>query len=357
MTARDPVIDLHSHWLAPAVVEHLARRSDPPRIARRGEGRALIETAIGALSLDPQWFDIAYRLAHLDRHNVVHQLLSWPTTLNLEPVIGLDEALPLWRSINDGFGAIVAAHPARFSGLAVLSTADLDWSITELRRAHESLGLIGFVLPINAFGSTAGVHHLAPLLREANRLGSHVYLHTGYAAATVPGQPTPVDRPEAPGLAWTLAGLHHFASAFATVALSDALDDYPDLTVQIAMLAGAGAGALLYEQALIAPARFGSVNPARLDRLWLDTGAIGQGPIAIRATLGLLGTDRVVFGSDYAPADDIGAVLARVEQATPDIASRRAVRFDNARTLLARHGRTIPETVHTAIEGTPHVRI
>ncbi len=353
MTAQ-PIIDLHSHFFPPAVVAALSRRAGSPRIDGAGPDRRILSAA-GALQLGPHWHDVEHRLADLDGAGVVHQLLSWPTTLGLEPAMRLAEARPFWRAVNDGFADLVRAYPDRFSALAVVSTADIDWSVGELRRAHDELGLIGLVLPINAFGSRAGIRHLAPLLAEAQRLGSHLYLHTGYAADAVPGQPPAITRDDAPALAWTLAAMHHFANSFATIALTDALDDYPDLTVQVAMLGGAGAAALLIEQATIAPARVGSPpRRDRLDRLWLDTGAIGQGPEAIGLAARVLGPDRILFGSDYAPADDLGTVIAHVCRAPLSAAQLAAIFHANARALLARHGVTVP--VPAKAPGDPHVR-
>lgn len=337
------IIDLHSHYFPPAVLDLLAARETPPRImVSDGEGQIVF--SVGALPLGRQWHDIDHRLEHLERNVVAHQLISWPTTLNLEPVLPIEEARHFWRTVNDGYGELVRRHPRRFSALAVLSTADIAWSLEELRRAHGDLGLIGFVLPINCLASGTGAAHLAPLFAEAQRLRAHIYLHTGYGSAAVPGQPAPVTVTDAPALSWTLAVLHHFSAAFATVALTDALDDYPDVTVQIAMLGGAGAAALLAEQAEIFADRLGGPpHPARLGRLFLDTGAAGQGPAAIGLSTDVFGAERIVFGSDYAPAPDIAPVIEHVHQAPISTAARDAIFTANARSLLARHGVAVEE--------------
>ncbi len=349
------IIDFHSHWFPPASRAFLSARRAEPRIVQE-EGGPSILFGGGRLPLGAQWFDIERRLAHLDRHNVVHQLLSWPTTLNVEPALPVEDAKALWRGFNEAQADIVRRHPKRFSGLAVLSTADLTWSIQELRRAHQDLGLIGFVLPINALGSLEGAEALRPLFAEAQRRRSHIYLHTGYASDAVPGQPAPVSRPENRGLAWTLAAMHHFSAAVATLAFSDFLDDYPDVTVQLAMLGGAGAAALLAEQSALFPERFEG-RRGRFDQLFFDTGAAGQGPVAIAAAAAILGAERILFGSDYAPAGDIGTVVANVRKARLASADLDAVLFGNAARLLARHDIILPSASRPGVPGASHVGV
>jgi predicted TIM-barrel fold metal-dependent hydrolase len=302
--------------------------------------RALPGQASPPFALGSQWFDIDVRLAHLDRVGVVHQLLSWPTTLGIDPALSAAESLPLWKAHNDDLARVVRAAPKRFSGVAALSTSDIAWSANELARAHGDLGLIGAVLPVNGFASLEAARHFAPVFAQAQRYKSHIFLHTGFAHQSVPGQPPTILPADAVGVRSAFDTATQFASSVITLAYTDFLDAYPDVTVQIAMLGGSGLSALIAE-AVALPGRSAEPLQSRFDRLWFDTGAAGQGPAAIAAAARVLGADRIVFGSDYAPAASIAPVIANVHAAGLAADAERRVFFDNARGLLARHGVTI----------------
>lgn len=341
---RADIIDLHSHWFSPAVLEILSRRDGAPKIVIQSDGtRALHRAGPGSngtpFPLGSHWFDIDQRLRHLDAAGIAHQLISWPTTLNVDAVYGGADWRPLWSAFNDDLAALVRAHPSRFSAVAALSTQDIAWSVKELERAHEKLGLIGAVLPVNGFFTTASAQTFAPIFEAAQRYGSHIYLHTGYAGPNVPGQPPLVDHADNQSVRWILDSGWHFASAVATLAFGPFLEAYPDVTVQVAMLGGAGFAALVAEQAQLGAQRTGITDVrARFRQLWLDTGAAGSGPAAIAAAIRVLGADRIVFGSDFAPVPTILPTIANVLAAIGSPAEANAIFHDNADALLRRFG-------------------
>lgn len=343
------IIDLHSHWFSPGAVRLLEERHYGPRIVRDAQGRRALHRSAAGVSpppfpLDPQWFDIEARLAHLDAAGVVHQLISWPTTLGVDPGLDPADSLPVWRCYNDELAALVRRHPDRFSGLAALSTADVSWSVRELARVHDELGLIGAVLPVNGFATLTAAQRFAPVLEAAQRHRSHLYLHTGFAHPSVPGQPIQPLHADAGDMRASLDTAWQFASALITLTCTGFLDAYPDVTVQVAMLGGSGLIAPVLEQAALRAAQADQVAQAmrRFDRIWLDTGAAGQGPAAIAAVVRVLGAGRVVFGSDYAPAPDIAPVVANVRAAGLTVDQERRVFHANACELLGSRGVRLP---------------
>ncbi|TAA35376.1 hypothetical protein EA656_06655 [Pseudoxanthomonas winnipegensis] len=349
MSAQPPIIDLHSHWFPPSSLRLLEARGHGPRISRDANGRPALHRAAAGVApppfpLGPQWFDIEARLAHLDALGVVHQLLSWPTTLGVDPGLEAADSLPLWTLWNDEVAALVRAHPRRFSAVAALSTADIAWSARELARAHTELGLIGGVLPVAGLASLAAAQRFAPVFEVAQRQRSHLYLHTGFAHPSVPGQPLQLLHADAADVRGALDTAHQFASTLITLAFTDFLDAYPDVSVQVAMLGGSGLIAPVFEQLALRAAQAGQVAQARrrLRQVWLDTGAAGQGPAAIAAVARVLGVDRIVFGSDYAPAADIAPVIEHVRQSGLDPAAQRAVFHDTAHALLRGRGVPLP---------------
>lgn len=341
------LVDLHSHWFSPRARAILASRAAAPRLATAADGQAVLyRSGPGApfgrsegFPVGAQWYDIDLRLAHLQQHGIDHQLLSWPTTLGIDAALPATETVPLWRDYNDELAELVRRHPRRFSAVAALSSADIAWSARELARAHDELGLIGGVLPVNGFASLAGAERFRPVFEVAQRHRSHLYLHTGYAHPTVPGQPPLHLHSDHADIRALLDTGWSFAAAAITLAFSPFLDDYPDVTVQIAMLGGAGTIALVAEQVALNAERLGVGDVrARFRQLWFDTGAAGRGAHAIALASQVLGADRIVFGTDYAPAADVRPVIEQVLQAPLAAADRQRIFSGNARALLAAHG-------------------
>jgi predicted TIM-barrel fold metal-dependent hydrolase len=341
---RADIVDLHSHWFSPASVELLGKRGGSPRIVTADDGsRALHRAGPGTngapFPLGAHWFDIDARIRHLDASGVAHQMISWPTTLGVDSITGPDDWRPLWSAYNDDLGALVKCHPNRFSAVAALSTVDIAWSVKELERAHEKLGLIGAVLPVNGFFSPGAARNFAPIFEAAQRHGSHIYLHTGYASPNIPGQPPIVEHIDNAIVRWVLDAGWHFASAVVTLAYTDFLKPFPDVTVQVAMLGGSGLAALIAEQAENFSGMTGIANARdHFGQIWLDTGAAGSGSAAIAAAVRVLGADRIVFGSDYAPVPAIPPVIDNVLAAATSPAEADAIFTANARGLLDRFG-------------------
>lgn len=350
MTVRSPVIDLHSHWFPPSTLDILGKRQDAPRIGAQADQLAIWRRGPGAgkggaFPLGPQWYNLDTRLAHLDDVGITHQLLSWPTTLGVDAALPFSETHDLWTQWNNDTAALVARHPARFSAVAALSTDNLEWSARELERGHEKLGLIGGVLPVNGFFSRQSAEAFRGIFEVAQAHRSHIYLHTGFASPSINGQPPDIQHNDNEALRWVIDNGFCFASAVATLAFTDFLQQFPDVTIQIAMLGGTALGALAAEQATVSPRVQAGPLRQHFKQIWLDTGAAGSGSAAVAAAVRVLGSERIVFGSDYAPVPDILPTLERVRAATAgDPDSQNSVLSHNAQQLLARHG------VHVAHE-------
>jgi predicted TIM-barrel fold metal-dependent hydrolase len=219
-------------------------------------------------------------------------VISWPTTLGVDPVLQPAEARELFAGYNDDLAALVHQHPQRLSGLAALTTSDIAWSARELERAHRELGLIGAVLPAGAFLNLEGARHLAPIFDVAERLGSHIYLHTGLAHPDIPGQWAHPSASDSSHARWLLESTSQFAAAWITLGLSPFLDAYPNVSVQLAMLGG------------VLPLLLGSLDEqdaaaAGVRRLYIDSAIIGTDPDALALAIRHLGAERILFGSDY----------------------------------------------------------
>ena len=330
------IIDCHAHWVGPHVVELLGTRSSP----RPPQGAG--------------WFDIEARLRQMDATGVRRQVIGWVGGA-FDAALPPADARPLWRAQNDDVGALVRKYPARFSGLASLPTANITWAAEELERAHKELGLMGAVLPLDAFVSLAGARALSPIFEVAQKLRSHIFVHRGVAGADIPGQhpeagavnpyfglpapnPAAARPPAVPGdnvsARTLLATATHLATGVITLAFTDFLDAYPAVTVQIAMMGGAMS--YVAEHVQMAAEDAGSPLPAkRLKSVYLDTGQSGRGPRGITLAARVFGADRILFGTDSGPVATIGPTIASVRQADLTADEKNLIFSGNARRLLA----------------------
>lgn len=339
-------IDWHAHWLPPAAVAWLSARNEPPLIRAEGE-QLIFVTGSGSmptqnLRLARTFTDIEAHLAHMDAAGVAHRVLSWPTTFGLDGSLDAASQREFYTLYNDGVAALLERYPRRFSSLAALASADIAWSARELERAHRTAGVIGGTLPVGGFLSREGADRFRPIFEVAQRHASHIYLHTGEAAAEIPGQIGLKRATDAASARWLLGASADFASSIITLAFGDFLDPYPDVTIQIAMLGGA-LGTVI--EALESRAdRLGDPSPrAALKRVYVDSGVIGEGRAVLALAFDIFGAERILFGSDY-PLIDTARTIATIENSGFPPEARQRILRENGLKVLARHGIDIPAT-------------
>lgn len=341
------VMDWHSHFVTRAEVEFLRHRRRAPRVYDTPDGRRVMATldTVSAAAGKPSEFspsDVAFRLRQLDANGIGRQLITHTVAMGLDALLPVAELRTLFRAVNDELAEVVRAHPARFSAVAAVPTADPEWAAAELDRAHRELGLIGVSLPLNAFATLASARTLAPLFAAAQRHGSHVFVHRGPANPHLPGQPPLVLPTDTEYARWSIISNAHLAAGGITLTLTDFLDPYPDVTVEVVMLAGF----LPYLTDTIIPAarQNGVTDPlARLRRIYYDTGPYARQGAWVAEAVRKLGADRVLFGTDFgvggSARGDIAPALASLDQALTSL-QRQALYVDNSRDLLRRHGIT-----------------
>jgi predicted TIM-barrel fold metal-dependent hydrolase len=122
--------------------------------------------------------------------------------------------------------------------LAALTTTDVLWSAQELERAHREYAFWGGSIPLNAFATVEGARKLTPIFEVAQKQKSHLLIHRGAASPDIPGQPAYIPPTDNEAVRRGLITDSQLTAGAITLGLSDFLDDYPDVTVQIIMLGG-----------------------------------------------------------------------------------------------------------------------
>ena len=357
---RGAIVDWHTHWIGPRVTRLLQDRTVGPKliINERGErfqvSKGATAPRAGAKPQDPVWYDVGVRIAHLDKVGVARQVVGF-TGSSYDGVLSPEEARPFWRAQNEDIAELVRTHPARFLGLATLPTGDVAAAAAEFERAHSELGLIGGTLPLDAFIHLESARALAPIFSVAQKHRSHLYIHRGEAASTIPSQTPEVGAsnayfglpashqpngalPDLPGdHVWarsTLITSTHLAAGAITLALTDLLDPYPDVTVQLTMIGGSIAHVVEAVEQRTERDSLPSPIP-KLRRIYLDTGATGRGPRGIALAAKVFGADRILFGSDYGPWPSIEPFIKRVASAALTPEEKNLIFVENGKALLA----------------------
>jgi predicted TIM-barrel fold metal-dependent hydrolase len=255
----------------------------------------------GARPLEEVALDLRARREVLYRAGISWQLLSLSSLWNVDNLPAA-EALPLVRAFNDDTCQAVAEAPLLFGGLASLPLQNIQASCEELHRTRHA-GLLGAILPADAFASLQQATLLAPLLREADALAAHLFVHPGYLHAPA--------RLACRSDNWwpraiVLEVQHQLSSAMLSLCSSRLLDAYPNVSIQVANLGG---GIPLYLERLQAVASVDRFEAGKfrfnMAKIVVDTASFG--PLGIRLAKKALGIDKIVLGTDMPIFDALQA--------------------------------------------------
>ena len=273
----------------------------------------------------------------MDAAGIGRQVISWPTTFGFDALLPIPEAAAFYREYNALLGKLVARRPDRFSGLAAVPAAEPEAAAAELTRAQTELGLIGAVVPADAFLTPAGAALYAPLLAAAQRLSSHLYVHPGPTGLPAAGH-VPIEflRVDSSGGRWLLEAGTRLGAAALTLETGGVLDSYPSVSVHVAMLGGhlAWIAETLAEQSRKNPGGSPLVSP--LKRIFVDTGIMKPGGRELALAVSAFGADRILFGSDF-PMFSTRQPGEAFEQCGLDDDARRMILLGNGRRLLSRN--------------------
>lgn len=324
-------IDLHAHWVPPALAAALRERSGAvPRIEPLPDAGERLVMPIGTLGFHPGYVEPGLRLAFMERVGVQRQVLSLPGLFGVDS-LPLAQAQPLVQGFNDDLAQLCRTHPSRFSGLAALPLADIDAAVAELRRARRELGLLGAILPVDAFLCEAEAARVAPIFAAGDELGAHFFVHPG----RMPGEhPLPAPPRDHELARRALAVQHEVGEAMVTLLLSDFLQPWRHVTVHVANLGGTFPAVVERMDHMVQlrdPAR--ALPSSRARRVWVDCSSLGAG--ALGQAVRVFGADRVVLGTDC-PIFDTQRTMAAVRDAGLSADDQERILRGNAGELLAR---------------------
>jgi aminocarboxymuconate-semialdehyde decarboxylase len=289
------VIDIHAHVLSDETIGLLQKEA--PQIAIKltpiDAEFSVLEVAGNAYRPFPRGgWDLERRFKDMDAAEVDMQVVSnTPQTFLYNQDAALTAATA--RLQNEQIAKLVAAHPARFLGIATLPMQAPDLAATELARAMAQ-GLRGAHIGSNINGRNLDDPALEPVWVKAAELGAFILIHpVGVAGA---------ERLKSYYLANLIGNPVDTTIAAASLVFGGVLERYPNLKICLSH----GGGFVPYQggrwahgwQVRGEPKVNLKTSPeASLRRFYFDTILHGAAPLEflVRAA----GPSHVLLGSDY----------------------------------------------------------
>jgi len=311
-------IDVHAHFFPESFLKALAEDGGPPSfpVDLSDPERPAVRTSRYDLIIDPTYWDVDKRVQRMNGQGVDVQALS--LTAPMVHWAPPERGAALARIVNDAMIEAHTAYPDRFVGCVVLPLQDPPRAQEELNRVAGHKAFRGAYFPTNINNTELSDPALFPIYERCEALGFPVLLH-----------PVGVIGLERLAPHFYLNNLlgNPFDSAVAAAhfVFGGVLDRFPRLDVVLPHAGGALPilwGRLQHGQQVRPEAQGRARQPFReyLRRFHYDT--IGHDPGVVRYVVDLVGSDRVVLGSDYCfdmgyeqPREIIGQIgLSAAEQ-------------------------------------------
>jgi aminocarboxymuconate-semialdehyde decarboxylase len=315
-----PVIDVHTHYIPPFVLDEAATGDV---LGVRAEGGWLIHPEGYRYPAHPEFVDPAAKLAQMDRLGIDLSVFSIAPPLFFYEAEA-QPAVAFARRANDALAELIEGHE-RLLGFATLALQDAAAAAAELERSVRELGLVGAQIGTNCGPLPLDAPELAPVLETADALEVPLLLHPYYVGP----------KPMLEDFYLTNSVGNPLDTCMAATRLIHAgiFDRFPRLKV---VLVHAG-GYMPYQLGRLDHAYAVRPEPkvkierepsAYLDRFWFDT--ITHSDLSLGFLESLVGVERIVLGTDL-PFDMGDPVpLDRIRRVGID----PAVIGDTATTLL-----------------------
>lgn len=255
----------------------------------------------------PTLINVDERLAMMDETGVdLSVLVPLPWIETAPPVYANPQlAAQAAQILNDAIAEVVAGHPDRFVGVALLPTTNPDVMLAEFERAVNELGMVGGFYVVGPTVKPPDHPDYEQLYQKAVELNLPLWMHPSR-----PGNyPDYVGEPGSQWQIWqALSWLLDSSQAMVRLVFNGLFDRYPDLKL---IIHHHGALIPLFAQRMQngwdyfeqntgvkQPTSISSPYIEHFKKFYCDTATQGREPLLIQIALNFFGSDRVLFGSD-----------------------------------------------------------
>lgn len=324
-------VDVHAHFFPPSLVEDLRDGDaiDGMRLEERGGQPWVVHRQGPNYPLSPELYDLEARFALMDERGIDVAAVSLSPTLLFYWLDG-DDAADWARRVNDEIRTLVQQAAGRVIGVAHLPMQDTDAAVAEAERARQELDLRAAQLAPMILDRPLDEDDHVEVLAALERLGLPAILHPYFVGA---GNRPGLDR----YYLTNLAG-HPYQTAVGAsrLIMSGVLDRLPDL--QPVLVHGGGylpyqVGRLDHGHDVRPEAKACQERPSSyLRRFLFDT--LAHSAPALQYLVGLVGPDRVAYGTDFPYDMGGGSVDDQLTGVQLDDDARALIRGGNATRVL-----------------------
>lgn len=234
------------------------------------------------------------RLSELEKENISLQVLSTVPVM-FSYWAKPEHTLDLARYLNDHLAQVVSENPNRFVGLGTLPMQAPDLAVKELRRCVQDLGLCGVQIGSHVNEWNLDAPELFPVFEEAARLGACIFVH--------PWDMMGQKEMSKYWLPWLVGMPAETSRAICSMMFGGVLDKLPNLKVCFAH--GGGSFPITIgriSHGFEARPDLCQINSKTHPRSWVGkfwTDSLVHDEKSLRYLADLIGSDRIVLGSDY----------------------------------------------------------
>jgi predicted TIM-barrel fold metal-dependent hydrolase len=328
------MIDMHAHWRPAGLLQSLRQRSNIPQIVHNDQGVEVFRTRFGDESLADAFDNAKDYLARMDAHDVSVSVLSLLSSFCWIQGEAVEQSSALCRTYNESMSQLCLENPGRFACFATVPMRDLKVGAKELDAALKLPGMVGVQVPGNAFMSLTSAEAMRPILEVLNRHKAILFVHYG----PMPGDPFPRIPKGSDNFRrrnGTLDMQASLSSIMVTFCMTELLQDYPDVSVQVHNLGGNIPFEIerMDHRCLIdSPEEELPSERFRKSHVLLDCNSFGAH--AIEAAVRLYGVERILCGTDGSTFGYEWTTNA-VKKSQISDAEKTQILDGNARRLLA----------------------
>ncbi len=318
------IFDCQCHLFTPGTLARLRARKTDPCLVREGD-TDVVTMGAWRRRISRSHTDIDRLLSTMDEAGVGRIALS-PNDPGPE-WFGADVADVAAES-NAFIAATVNRFPERLVGLGVLPLPDIRETLREMDRGVTDLGLKGFLLYSNIRGQYPDAPEFEPLFKKAAELDAPLFIH--------PAKPV-WDQPMADiEMIAAVGNMFEDTIALLRLILSGVLDRHPTLKLVCPHLGGTLPfvfGRLEHQMTVLGrgPRNLALPPLEYLRRVYFDI--VSPQPSAMRLLIDLVGTERLLFGSDY-PWVKPAVILGALRSLDLSPADMKSILHENADTLF-----------------------
>ena len=321
IAALPKLVDVHTHYLTETLTAALEARTEPPRVFGSNGKRSIQYGEGNGHDLWPQMLDLEAQRRDMDAGGIDFAVMT-------VQVPGVDwfpaeDGVIVARDVNDELVDVVGKAPDRLAALALLPMQAPEEAASELQRAVGA-GLRGGIVFSNTAGRNLDEPECRVVFDTAAELDVPIMIHPTY----------PISAPATDiyALVPTIGFLVDTSMAALRLIFDGVYDRNPDFKLHLchaASLLPQVAGRLDYESMRF-PGGMGKIEGRPSDYVAkIYTDIVCLWPPAIQNAIALVGSDHVMFGTDYAFWEPAGSIKAFAEVEL-DEKTRTAIESSNA---------------------------